>query len=250
MSTLQISHLTCRRSGKTLLESVSATVHSGQVVALVGPNGSGKSTLLKGIAGVLSKGFEFSGSVQVDSKELLQAEQRVRSRSLVYLSADLQTLFPVTAREVVEMADLSRQGSAWIEQCMRRCQCWELRDRWVSSLSGGERQRVALARSMAQNAPFILLDESLSQLDLNHQRLAGILLREWAQQGKGIVWVAHDLNLGLAWATDAWLLNQGQLQNSGPVEKVVTASNLEALYPGANVTVENSRETLRVVFQK
>lgn len=248
---LAVIGLSCGRKGHTLLDGVSFSVGAGQIVALIGPNGSGKSTLLKGIAGLLPQGaFGLAGKAMVGSLNLLVTSQAQRARSVVYLSADLRTDFPLTAREVVEMGDLLGKGPTWVERAMRSCECWSFKDRFVQTLSGGERQRVALARAYTQDAPVVFLDEALSQLDLNHQRLAGTLLRDWMRQGKSVVWVAHDINFALAWATHALLLCEGRVVAEGSLEEAVTPEHLEVLYPGAHVHVERSDSALRVVFQK
>ena len=243
---LLVVDLSCRVRGTLLLNGISFSLAQGRILSLIGPNGSGKSTFLKLMAGVVpDPAFRVEGRVEVDGVNLLSAPQAVRAKQALYLGPDLHTEFPLTSQEVVEM------GGVRVEEAMKSCECWDLRARLVRSLSSGERQRVALARAWAQDPAVLFLDEALSQLDLNHQRMAGTVLKAWAGSGKSVILVSHDLSLGLAWATDVLLLNRGQALAVGATQDVVTESHLELLYPGSRVRVEKEGAgSPRITFQK
>ena len=243
---IAVSNLTCRFKGIFLLNDISFSLAEGRILSLIGPNGSGKSTLLKVMAGVVpDQTFQISGRVDVDGVDVLHAKQALRAKQAVYLGPDLHTEFPLTAQEIVEM------GGARVQEAMKSCECWDLRARLVRSLSSGERQRVALARAWAQNPKVLFLDEALSQLDLNHQRIAGAVLKAWAESGKSIILVSHDLSLSLAWATDVLFLNRGRVLAAGATQEVVTEGHLELLYPGSRVRVDHEGACPpRITFQK
>ncbi|MGZ3689643.1 MAG: ABC transporter ATP-binding protein [Bdellovibrionota bacterium] len=240
--------------GRAVLEEVSFEVDKGQVVSLIGPNGSGKSTLLKILAGILPlsrKGC--SGQVRLHGTEFLSQAPHWRAQQIAYVSADLSAEFPLTAYEAVGLGRTSyglrilrraqQEDARIIRESMERCFCWELRARDLHSLSGGERQLVALARALAQGAKVLLLDETLSRMDLNHQALVGRLLRDLAFKEWTILLVSHDVNLASEWADVCIFLQKGRKIAEGPTVKSLTEERIRALYPGADLIVGKNPAT-------
>jgi iron complex transport system ATP-binding protein len=240
---------------KTILDAISFEMDSGEVLALLGPNGAGKSSLLKIVAGIIEpstvgvakvslqiriRGEEFSDT---SSKSRAQA----RARLLTYVGPELRAAFPLTAYETVMMGRLchhpdlflefSENDRKAVETAMRRCFCWELRDRDLDTLSGGEKQLVALARAVAQEARILLLDEVLSKMDLHHQARIGKLFRELASEGKSVILVSHDVNLAAEWATTALLLLKGNMIARGPIASVMSEENFRRVYPDAKLHI-------------
>jgi len=106
-----------------------------------------------------------------------------------------------------------------------------LQGRWLSELSGGEKQRVLIARALAQETPYILLDESLSQLDINHQIEIMHLLKDiHKNQGKAVLIVSHNLNLAANYAERLIFLKDGQVLASGSPEKLMQPQILQELF--------------------
>jgi iron complex transport system ATP-binding protein len=110
----------------------------------------------------------------------------------------------------------------------------------IETLSGGERQLVALARGLAQGAKILLVDETLSQMDLNHQFVIGHMLKELAQNGWSILLVAHDVNLALEWIDSAILVKNGKKVAQGSVQEVIKPEFMSILYPGVELTIGKS----------
>jgi iron complex transport system ATP-binding protein len=242
---LGVYGLSHRYGGRQVLSDVSFELASGEILSLLGPNGSGKSTLLKAVAGILAS----DGSTQVRylGQDLRGLALTERARRIAYLGADVVAQFPMTAEQAVMLGRSCQGGSllrlssaadrAAVEQAMRRCRCWELRGRDLHTLSGGERQLVALARALVQGAQVLLLDESLSRMDLHHQAAVGQLLLELAAQGYAIVLVSHDVNIASEWAHSALLLRQGERVAHGPIHEVLTEARVRELYPDARLVV-------------
>ena len=172
---LELSNITVLRQRRTILDDVSLTVEPGQVVALVGPNGAGKSTLLGVCAAAIHPD---KGSVQWEGSDLaaLSAPELALVRS--HLPQDPMGDVGFTAREVVAMGRyaLQRAGATdhakdirVVAEAMRAFDVDGFADRPIRTLSGGERARVAIARTLVQHAPVILLDEPTAALDLAHQ---------------------------------------------------------------------------------
>ncbi|MCC7442866.1 MAG: ATP-binding cassette domain-containing protein [Bdellovibrionales bacterium] len=224
----------------TALSEVSVELRRGELTALIGPNGSGKSTLLKVTAGILPIQ---GGVVKLQGKELRSMSSAARASCVTYVGGGIRPEFPLRAREAVGLGSVSRGPSepAKVQWAMDACGCWGLRERDVASLSGGEQQLVMLARALVQGGRVLLLDESLSKMDLHHQTRSGELLRRLCRDdGYAVGLVAHDLNLAAEWADTALLLNGGRVAGFGPVREVLTSQSLGALYPGASLTVAPS----------
>lgn len=250
MSALEVQHLSFRyprREGRAL-RSVSFVAPDSRVIALLGPNGCGKSTLLRLLAGILPlDGPGTEGGARLDGKDLAREPQAWRARRIAYLGSDFRSEFPITVRDAVMLGRasfgagllrrLTDEDRARAKTAMARAQCADLADRDLATLSGGERQLAAIARALAQASRILLLDESLSQMDLDHQAGIGRLLRELAAEGHTVILVSHDVNLASRWADLCLLLKKGDLIAAGPLQDVLTEDRLRALYPGADLFV-------------
>ena len=204
---------------KPIFSNVSFELFTGNIIALLGVNGAGKTTLLKALGGIHSD-FTLTGQIICDSKNFFNTQTHERAKRVVYLGADLQTEFPLSAYDVVQLGrrasrntflgDLSFDDRTAIEIAMKSAECWNLRERNFSTLSGGERQLVLFARGLAQEAPVLLCDESFSRLDIHRQSRFGSMIRQLAKE-KIFVFVSHDVNFSLEWANRFFLLHEGRL---------------------------------------
>lgn len=187
-----------------VIKNLSIGFVSGRWTSIVGPNGCGKSTLLRALAGLEPTR---SGSITLQDRPLSSWPRRERARRIAWL-AQSSAVTDLTAAEVVALGRFAHSG--WLahrqtedEAAMYRAMmatgslAWA--HRRLSTLSGGERQRVHLARTLAVEAPVMLLDEPTTHLDPPHQEDIVRLLREQAQGcGVSVVSAIHDLSLALA----------------------------------------------------
>jgi iron complex transport system ATP-binding protein len=230
---------------RKILDEISFEMEQGEILALVGPNGAGKSTLLKILAGILKP--ETGSQVKLRSEELTNLDAQATARMITYVGAELRAEFPITAMEAVMMGrfchhpllshKLSNEDLEHIRNAMESCRCWGFKDQDLYTLSGGERQLVALARAIAQGSKLILLDESLSKMDLHHQSTVGKLLRKLAADGRTFILVSHDVNLAAEWSDSALLLVQGKKAAHGELESVLTDAHFKAAYPNADIAM-------------
>ena len=235
--------LTCRVGQRTLINDVSLSLSSGELVALIGPNGAGKSTLLRLLTGYLKP---TSGTCMLADKPLGEwhPEQLSRRRAVMRQHTQLGFDWPVEA--VIGMGRApwtARPESAVIREVMQITGCIPLAGRRFAALSGGEQQRVQLARALAQlwceGAPggWLFLDEPTSALDLYHQQHLLRLLKSLTREGNlHVCVVLHDLNLAALWADRILLLHDGRIVSHGAPEKVLQADALARWY-GAQVHV-------------
>ncbi len=206
------------------LENISLATSCGNRVALIGPNGAGKSTLLKAIAGLVPR----------EKGSILWRGTTVKkwSREFAYLPQreDVDWSFPITVRGLVEMGRYPQTGwwrkfsntdSLAVDKALESLALLDLQDRQIRELSGGQQQRAFLARSLAQEAHVLLLDEPFTGLDRNASQLLGELLNKLAHEGRLIIASHHDLN-SVPRLFDEVLVLATRSVAFGPVAEVLT----------------------------
>jgi iron complex transport system ATP-binding protein len=245
-----------RYGERTVLHDITLKTRPGEFLAVIGQNGSGKSTLLKGICGLLRP---FEGSINLDGRPLRSYSRTDIARNIALMpqSASLPELF--TALELVLMGRtphlglLRYEGSSDIlaaASAMEATETSRLAGRRINQLSGGERQRVLIARSLAQEAGILLLDEPTASLDINYQ--AGImdfLKKLCRDKGLTIVSALHDINLASQFGDRIILLKDGVIyKEGGPDDVIETSILLEAFGIGVTVFAHpvNGRPTAMV----
>ena len=230
----------CLRQGeRELIRDLNFRVAAGEVWLVLGENGCGKSTLLSALAGWLPPD---EGRVVLGERAIQGVPPQQRALTMAWQVQHDVCPFPMSVIEKIltgRHPHLSRwawEGEtdvAIAQQQLARVDLAGLSARDLATLSGGERRRVALATALTQQAPLLLLDEPLSQLDLRHQQQALQVLREEQQQGRAVVMVTHDPNHAHLLATHALLLFGDGRWLAGRVDEVLTAETLSALdrYP-------------------
>ena len=193
--------------GRPVVCDVSATLHAGQFVCLLGANGAGKSTLVRLLAGELSP---TSGSIEVRGMD--EGSGRLNDVT-AFLPSDLVDPPFLTVGEVVELARWNRgsSGQDFVAEALDLCGALPWRDRKFGDLSGGEKERAWLAFALAQDRPFLILDESLHAIDFNAQQSAFELMARVASDGRGVLLVTHDVHMATAVADRLWVMDDGRL---------------------------------------
>lgn len=256
---LEVQGLNYGYSGRRILDSLNLDLFPGEIIALIGPNGIGKTTALKLISKILQQQEE-SGRILFQGRNIRDFSLRDFAQRVVYLSSELQTEFPLTVFESVLLGRLPASGRALsgkitpgdqdtVSRALENCECWDWKDRYVHTLSGGERQWVSFARALAQGGQVLLLDESFSKLDLDRRAAAVRLLKNQAQQGKGIILVSHDLNFALECGTRAVLWSKDHRLTSGPLPGFMTTENIGKVFSEVKAyTVEDPHSGEKKVF--
>jgi iron complex transport system ATP-binding protein len=228
-ATLSAQRVTLRAGTRTLLDSFTHTFYPGELWCIAGPNGAGKTTLISALAGLLQPA---EGHVEIDSTRLSAWPAASLARRRALMPQNAHDAFSASVLDIVMLNRYPHlTGWGWERPDDRAAAHaaldllglggFALRD--VLSLSGGERQRVALAATLCQDAPLMLLDEPLAHLDLRHQVDCLEALTVWvAEPGRTVVFSCHDLNLARRFATHALLLDGEGRAFAGPVREVLT----------------------------
>ena len=198
---LSANNLKKRYKARTVVEDVSFEVKSGEVVGLLGPNGAGKTTCFYMIVGLVAAD---AGEVYIDDNRLTHQPMHTRARlGLSYLPQEASVFRKLNVEEniraVLELQKLPEaELNDRLEGLLKELHVDHVRHVNAAALSGGERRRVEIARALATNPRFILLDEPVSHLDAaNGELLSGMLLEEAQAQGAGIVVTSVGSRLGL-----------------------------------------------------
>lgn len=230
---MQTIDLSLDIGARKLVAGLNWQVDPGQCWCVIGRNGAGKSTLLRALVGLRSPD---GGEIRLRGKALSDWPLTALARERAYLPQGRNDAFGYRAIETVLAARHPYQDDRYWDAesdyqvaraSLRALDVETLAERDVRTLSGGERQRVAIAATLAQEAPLLLLDEPASALDLAHQvGVMELLARLCRTQQKSVVLVSHDLNLAHGVATHALLLMGDGKWRAGPVDEVMTAALL------------------------
>ncbi|MEJ2375374.1 MAG: ABC transporter ATP-binding protein [Pseudolabrys sp.] len=220
----------------TVGRGLNVALETGEVLALLGPNGGGKTTLLKTLLGLLCAK---AGEVRLGGKPLDHHAVQERARIIAYVPQVHIGTFAFTVETVVLMGrsahgNLFSRPSAHdrgvANAALERFGIGRLAQRPYTEISGGERQLVLLARALAQEPQFIVLDEPTASLDFGNQGKVMREIKALAASGHGVLFTTHDPNHALRAAHRAFLLRDGTALAEGRVNEVLQRDRLEALY--------------------
>jgi iron complex transport system ATP-binding protein len=231
---LQADGLRVTLGGTEVLHGLNLALPAGRWTTIVGPNGAGKSTLLK----ALSQLLPHQGHVRMLGRDASAWSHKERARTLAWLGQNEGGAEDLLAQDVVMLGrlphqpwlgDASAQDHAAVQAAMQETQCWDWRRRALGSLSGGERQRVLLARALAVQAPLLLMDEPLANLDPPHQSDWLRIVRRHVERGGTALSVLHEITMALH-ADEMVVMDAGQVLHQGRCTDAATHRALEAVF--------------------
>jgi lipopolysaccharide export system ATP-binding protein len=232
---LVASDLTKRFKKRPVLRGVSLSVKRGEAVGLLGPNGAGKTTCFYLIVGLVSPD---SGTITLDGNEITQLPMYRRARlGLGYLPQEASIFRGLSVEdniratlEVVE-ADRDRR-EATLESLLAEFSISHLRRTPALALSGGERRRVEIARALATNPQFVLLDEPLAGIDPIAVGDIRDLVAHLKDRGLGVLITDHNVRETLEIIDRAYILHDGQVLMEGPPRDIVAHEGVRRVYLG------------------
>lgn len=221
---------------KFVLNGVSLSLERGDLLFLLGANGSGKTTLLECLCGVRSPR---RGEIFVDGAPLASLSARERAKRLAYVPQFPEAAFAYSVEEMVLFGRAPHVGpfghparKDWeaAERALALVGLNGLRRRAVNTLSGGERRLVLLARGLAQEAPYLLLDEPDAHLDPANQHRVLSVIGGLAREGLGVVATTHNPNSALLYGKKVLLLSAGKAMAWGEPSAVLSPEIMERAY--------------------
>ena len=220
------------------LRNVSVEVQKGQLCSIIGPNGGGKTTLLRNLARQI--GTREKNEILLNGRALNGYGQRELAKNMAVVNQNNSIPFEFSVEDIVLMgrtpyltrfAPESKHDRKVAGEAMQKTGVTHLRGKTVTQISGGELQRVIIARALAQQTGVILLDEPISQLDMNHQvRIMELLRALCREEGVAVVVVLHDLNIAAQYSDKLMLVKDGEMLAADAPEAVITKGNMRMAY--------------------
>jgi lipopolysaccharide export system ATP-binding protein len=236
VSILSVQDISKSYKLRQVVKSLSVEIKSGEVVGLLGPNGAGKTTAFYMIVGLI---VADSGKILLDGKDLTAQPMHKRAKlGLGYLPQEASIFRKLTVEQNIlaileNRDDLDRAGrEKELENLLDELHVGHVRSSLGISLSGGERRRVEIARALAANPLFVLLDEPFAGVDpisvLDIQRI----IRHLCERGIGVLITDHNVRETLGICGHAYILSDGSLIASGSPEEILENQHVREVYLG------------------
>ena len=233
---LEISDLAKTYRRREVVKSVSMHIRGGEIVGLLGPNGAGKTTCFYMIVGLVSND---SGTIRLNQKQIDHLPIHLRARlGIGYLPQEASVFRHLTVEQnIYAILQLRRDldipaRKQLLETLLEDFQIEHLRDSEGISLSGGERRRVEIARALANQPDFILLDEPFAGVDPISVIDIQSIIRQLAERGIGVLITDHNVRETLGICDRAYVLGQGQILADGDPHQILENKIVRKIYLG------------------
>ena len=236
MTTLTATHLAKSYKSRQVVRDVSVEVSAGQIVGLLGPNGAGKTTTFHMIVGLVALD---KGDIRIDEMDLTRQPMHERARNGIgYLPQEASIFRKLTVfdnimailqtRKDLSSAEQQNEADALLDEFNIN----HIRNSTGMSLSGGERRRVEIARALAANPKFILLDEPFAGVDPISVNDIKKIIQHLRDRGIGILITDHNVRETLDVCEKAYIVSQGELIAQGTAEQVLSNQKVKDVYLG------------------
>lgn len=232
---LHVAGLMKQAGVRRILNRVGLDVRKGEVVALLGPNGAGKTSCFQAIIGLT---HVQSGVIELDGKDMTHLPMYRRARlGLGYLPQEASIFRGLTVEQnllaVLEMVTRTRaECLARLEELLAEFGLHKVRHSPAPALSGGERRRVEIARALATNPSYMMLDEPFAGVDPIAVRDVKHLVLHLRDRGMGVLITDHNVRDTLSLVDRAYIMAEGQILASGTPEEIVANADVRRVYLG------------------
>jgi len=228
---------------RTVVKGVSLEVNQGEIVGLLGPNGAGKTTSFYMIVGLIKP---TAGSVFLDDEDITKQPMYVRAqKGLGYLAQEASVFRKLSVEDnikaVLEMTQLSKtEQKVKLEELLNEFSLQHIRKTRGDLLSGGERRRTEIARALAVNPKFILLDEPFAGVDPIAVEDIQSIVYQLKKKNIGILITDHNVQETLSITDRAYLLFEGNILKAGTAEELAADEQVRRVYLGQNFVLNKS----------
>ncbi len=236
MSTLQASNLAKSYKKRTVVIDVSIEVKRGEIVGLLGPNGAGKTTCFYMISGLVAAD---KGTIQINGQDISQLPMHGRARAGIgYLPQEASVFRKLTVSDNIlaileTRKELSRaQRLEKLDTLLQEFHITHIKDSLGMALSGGERRRVEIARALATEPQFILLDEPFAGVDPISVNDIKQIITHLQERGIGVLITDHNVRETLAICEKAYIVSEGHIIAQGDAEAILANKQVKDVYLG------------------
>ena len=236
MSTLSAGNLAKRYKGRDVVKDVSLTISSGEVVGLLGPNGAGKTTSFYMVVGLIAAD---KGTIVLDGLDITTLPMHLRARKGIgYLPQEASIFRKLTVAEnILAILQTRKELAAFqqeqkLEELLEELHIGHIRNNQGMSLSGGERRRVEIARALATEPRFILLDEPFAGVDPISVLDIQSIIRHLKERDIGVLITDHNVRETLGICERAYIINAGEVIAQGEPEQLLQNKQVRKVYLG------------------
>ena len=236
MAQLVAQNLKKQYRGRTVVDDISIAVGSGEIVGLLGPNGAGKTTCFYMIVGLIKMD---DGAISIDDVVLTRAPMHIRARTGIgYLPQEASVFRKLSVEDnllaILELRrDLSkRDREALTERLLEEFHLQGIRENLGERLSGGERRRLEIARALASEPRFMLLDEPFAGVDPISIGEIKDEIRDLARRNIGVLITDHNVRDTLDICDRAYIVNQGHIIADGDSQAILSNETVRRVYLG------------------
>ena len=241
MATLKAEHLAKSYKKRPVIQDVSMTVESGSIVGLLGPNGAGKTTCFYMIVGLVAQD---AGKVSIDNEDITHLPMHGRARKGIgYLPQEASVFRKMSVQNNIlsileTRSELNReQRREKLESLLQEFHITHIRDSLGMSLSGGERRRVEIARALAMEPAFILLDEPFAGVDPISVNDIKLIIRHLRDKGIGVLITDHNVRETLDICEHAYIVGEGRVIAEGQAKDILSNQQVRDIYLGENFSL-------------
>ncbi len=234
---LRAEHLVKKYKNRAVVNDVSVEVHQGEIVGLLGPNGAGKTTTFYMTVGMIRPN---SGKIFLDDKDITNEPMYRRSQlGIGYLAQEASVFRKLSVEDnissILEMTDMSKEAQKEkLETLLEEFSLNRVRKNRGDVLSGGERRRTEIARALAVNPKFILLDEPFAGVDPIAVEDIQAIVSKLVEKNIGILITDHNVHETLNITNRAYLLFDGKILKAGTAEELAADEQVRRVYLGQN----------------
>ena len=240
IKTLSAKNISKKYGKKTVIRDISFEIKQGEVVGLLGPNGAGKTTCFYMIVGLVKVG---QGNVFIDDLDITKMPMYQRARlGIGYLPQEASIFRGMNVEdniyvilEITESDKIKRQ--ARLEELLQEFSITHIRKSHALSLSGGERRRVEIARALAANPSFILLDEPFAGIDPIAVNDIRLMVSHLTSKNIGVLITDHNVRETLSIVDRAYIVYDGMILTSGSKEEVINNEEVKKVYLGEDFKI-------------
>lgn len=236
--TLKADNLCKRYKGRNVVRQVSMEIHSGEVVGLLGPNGAGKTTSFYMVAGLIAAD---EGKIALGDKDITHYPMHERARlGIGYLPQEASIFRKLSVTDNIMAILQTRrdlnpfQQEQKLEDLLEELHVSHIRNSLGMSLSGGERRRVEIARALATDPRFILLDEPFAGVDPISVRDIQSIIQHLKERDIGVLITDHNVRETLGICERGYIMNAGEVIASGKPDKLLQDKQVREVYLGEN----------------
>ncbi len=251
---LKFCNVSVEVSKTPILKDISVSFKEGKITAIIGPNGCGKTTLLQTLNG-MSK--VTSGKIFLNDEDFLLLGFRQRAKRLSFMPQFRDNNLNISVKKLVEHGrfsymgftrKMSKEDKSAIMGALEYTNLLDYKDKMLNELSGGLQQRVFLSMQLAQNSPYMVMDEPMNFLDFASKRDIYRLIRDLAKKGKTVVIVMHDIGQALKLADEIVVMKDRKVVACNSPKACIDSGVIEEVFDCKIKSVEVDGETEYLVI--